>query len=198
MDEKNALSVAMWIPPPVGYRHRTFWFEVRSPNQDASVISFVMLNKIRCHAHFYFSANQITWSTLLIQIPIFNDSVDPDQLASSEANWSWSTLFAKAGHICLCWGFMAQSTQWSHVERGQFNKPHILSPETDNCPKWTILYRYSSHRIFMIPHNLHMCLHEEVTKKKKQKKKKKKNRFSELKSLVKSQLSCHFKFLSSR
>ena len=22
--------------------------------------------------------------------------------------------------ICLCWGFTAQSTQWSHVERGQF------------------------------------------------------------------------------
>ena len=24
---------------------------------------------------------------------------DPDQLASEEANWSGSTLFAKAGHI---------------------------------------------------------------------------------------------------
>ena len=22
--------------------------------------------------------------------------------------------------VCLCWGFMAQSTQWGHVERGQF------------------------------------------------------------------------------
>ena len=21
---------------------------------------------------------------------------------------------------CLCWGFTAQSTQWGHVERGQF------------------------------------------------------------------------------
>ena len=27
------------------------------------------------------------------------NSVDPDQLASSEANWSGSTLFAKAEHI---------------------------------------------------------------------------------------------------
>ena len=27
------------------------------------------------------------------------NSEDPDQLASSEANWSGSTLFAKAGHI---------------------------------------------------------------------------------------------------
>ena len=22
--------------------------------------------------------------------------------------------------VCLCWGFTAQSTQWDHVERGQF------------------------------------------------------------------------------
>ena len=23
-------------------------------------------------------------------------------------------------NACLCWGFTAQSTQWGHVERGQF------------------------------------------------------------------------------
>ena len=27
------------------------------------------------------------------------NSADPDQLSSSEANWSGSTLFAKAGYI---------------------------------------------------------------------------------------------------
>ena len=27
------------------------------------------------------------------------NSADPDQLASSEANWSGTSLFAKAGHI---------------------------------------------------------------------------------------------------
>ena len=26
------------------------------------------------------------------------NSADPDQLASEEASWSWSTLFAKAGY----------------------------------------------------------------------------------------------------
>ena len=26
----------------------------------------------------------------------------------------------QSGLVCLCWGFMAQSTQWGHVERGQF------------------------------------------------------------------------------
>ena len=29
------------------------------------------------------------------------NSVDPDQLASSEANWSESALFAKAWYICV-------------------------------------------------------------------------------------------------
>ena len=29
------------------------------------------------------------------------NSVDPDQLASSEANWSGSTLFARTGHVVL-------------------------------------------------------------------------------------------------
>ena len=29
------------------------------------------------------------------------NSADPDQLASSEANWSGSSLFAKAGHILI-------------------------------------------------------------------------------------------------
>ena len=32
-----------------------------------------MLNKLRCHTHFYFSANQISWSRLLIQIHILTD-----------------------------------------------------------------------------------------------------------------------------
>ena len=27
--------------------------------------------------------------------------------------------------ICLCWGFTAQSTQWGHVEHGQFTWPHF-------------------------------------------------------------------------
>ena len=31
-----------------------------------------MLNKLRCHANFQFSANRITWSTLLLQIHILN------------------------------------------------------------------------------------------------------------------------------
>ena len=179
----------------------------KSSRQTELDLTLVMLNKLRCHAHFKFPANQITWSMFLIEIHILmTNSADPDQLASSEANWSGSTLFAKTVHVlfskrrvklsnkpkrrkileqknlsrvdqgpvvqnlkkllanmtlkflprnmpntlmffaekmlaiaftffqeknqsiwkylsyfvCLCWGFTAQSTQWGHVERGQF------------------------------------------------------------------------------
>ena len=60
-----------------------------------------MLKKLRCHAQFQFSANQITWSSLLIKFTymyLMANSADPDQL---EANWSGSTLFAKAGYIWI-------------------------------------------------------------------------------------------------
>ena len=59
-------------------------------------LTLVMLNKLKCHTHFYSSDNQINWSRFTY---LLTNSADPDQLASSEANWSVSTLFAKVGHI---------------------------------------------------------------------------------------------------
>ena len=44
-----------------------------------------------------FKANKITYLTLVLLNPdmsFFANSVDPDQLASEEANWSGSALFA--------------------------------------------------------------------------------------------------------
>ena len=40
-----------------------------------NVLTLVMVNtsKLRCHTHFSFLANQITWSRFLIEIHIFND-----------------------------------------------------------------------------------------------------------------------------
>ena len=38
-------------------------------------LTLLMLNKLRCHAHFQFPANQITWSEFLIDIHIFNDKL---------------------------------------------------------------------------------------------------------------------------
>ena len=40
---------------------------------EAGILTIVILNKLRCHTHFWFSANQITWSKLLIQIHILNN-----------------------------------------------------------------------------------------------------------------------------
>ena len=52
----------------------------RSPFQDVHIcygyqlcLTLVMLNKLRRHAHFRLSANQITWFILLVQTHILND-----------------------------------------------------------------------------------------------------------------------------
>ena len=45
------------------------------------------------------------------------NSVDPDQLASSEANWSWSAPFSKAGHMA---GNDFNSLHWA--EKHQIKK----------------------------------------------------------------------------
>ena len=60
------------------------------------LFTLVLLNKLRCHTHFWLSANQITWSRVLIQIHILEDK----QLRSRSVGFfTGSTLFAKAGHI---------------------------------------------------------------------------------------------------
>ena len=48
-------------------------------------LSLVMLNKLRCHTHFKFSASHITWSRIVdtnSHAYIMTNSADPDQLAS--------------------------------------------------------------------------------------------------------------------
>ena len=41
--------------------------------EPCNILTLVLLNKLRSHAHFWFSANQITWFWILIQIHILND-----------------------------------------------------------------------------------------------------------------------------
>ena len=66
-----------------------------------NLLTFVLVNKLRCHAYFKYSASQITfvlgpvcWYMVTY---LMANSADPDQLASEEAKWSGSTLFAKTG-----------------------------------------------------------------------------------------------------
>ena len=60
------------------------------------------------------------------------NSADPDQLASEEANWSESTLFAKAGYI--------------RVQQDKGSAGYIFFPLVSLCPSWLfwkIEYRLS-------------------------------------------------------
>ena len=48
-------------------------------------------------------------------------SLEPPRLGgSNEYLQSMFLSWNKKNTVCLCWGFTAQSTQWGHVERGQF------------------------------------------------------------------------------
>ena len=63
-------------------------------------LTLVMLNKLRCYPTSNFQPIRLLdlccWYKLTFLI---TNSADPDQLASEEANWSGSTLFAKAVYI---------------------------------------------------------------------------------------------------
>ena len=48
------------------------------------------------------------------------NSVDPDQLAFSEANWSGSTLFAKAGYIRFSRTRINVSKKHHHDQEDEF------------------------------------------------------------------------------
>ena len=64
-------------------------------------LTLILRNNLISHTHFWLSANQITSYDVFVQIHKLNDknSVDPDQMASSEAIWSGPTLFAKVGVV---------------------------------------------------------------------------------------------------
>ena len=62
--------------------------------------NLVLLNTLRSHILFNFSANKIAWSRLLIYIHILNGKQWRSRsVGFLEANWSGSTPFAKAGYM---------------------------------------------------------------------------------------------------
>ena len=75
-------------------------FKISLPENWTSALTLVMLNKLRSHIHFNFQPirllDQGCWYRFTYWM---TNSADPDQLASSEANWSGSILFAKTGYI---------------------------------------------------------------------------------------------------
>ena len=51
---------------------------------------------------------------------LINDIVSFEQLSPELSFFEQLLVKITRGFVCLCWGFMAQSIQWGHVERGQF------------------------------------------------------------------------------
>ena len=82
---------------------------------------------------------------------LMTNSTDPDQLASSEANWSGSTLFAKTGHEVFCmrkvkWISFQKWLDVHERKKEMLNIPSPLlllpHPPTPNPPlvKWRNIY----------------------------------------------------------
>ena len=64
----------IWSGSPMSATHSFFLNTSAGRKMDLfKILTLIMLNKLRCYAHFYFSANQITWFRLLIQIHILHD-----------------------------------------------------------------------------------------------------------------------------
>ena len=65
---------------------------------DSQVLTLVMLNKFTPSSNF--QPIRLLYLDCCYKLTyLMANNVDPDQMASSEANWSGSILFAKAGHI---------------------------------------------------------------------------------------------------
>ena len=83
------------------------------------------------------------------------NSADPDQLASSEANWSGSTLFAKTGHVVFSkrrvkiLDLTAQSAVWSRNNAKKY--PTILIADSKD-PNHTVLNAQAD-----LTFTLHIC-----------------------------------------
>ena len=64
-----------------------------------SILTLVMLNKLKCHTHFQLSANQIAWSRLLIQIQILNNKQWRSRSVGffrSQLNWIYTVFKSSA------------------------------------------------------------------------------------------------------
>ena len=60
--------------PPLFINRQTFIIQSSTEKKiPRYMLALVMLNKLRCHTHFWFTTNQITWSGFLIEIHILYD-----------------------------------------------------------------------------------------------------------------------------
>ena len=104
------------------------WYVIFIKYSHAGWLTLVLLNKLRCHAHFYFSANQITWSRLLVQIQIFNGKQCRSRsVGFRQLIWIYTVCQGRVYPGSAGLGLMAQShcgIEWFcvHHDRDKVNK----------------------------------------------------------------------------
>ena len=93
------------------------------------LLTFLMLNKLRWDAHFWFPSSQISWSRFLIEIHIFNDKQSSSRwVGFFRTNWSGATLFAKTGHDMFSKrrvNLLTESQQWQYIKEN--DSDHFVS-----------------------------------------------------------------------
>ena len=81
------------------------------------------------------------------------NSADLNQLASSEANWYRSTLFAKTGHVIFSkrrikWNKNIQDSIGLHLDKSQkflFLHKNVCCGDSLEVPHWGIYIEYPQH-----------------------------------------------------
>ena len=109
----------------------------------ASFLTLAMLNKLRCHTHFYFPANQITWSGFLIEIHTFNETVQIQisWLLQKPTDLDLHCLQSQ-GMSCSAW----EGLKWIYSIRNAFGplRVHIRRSGLDGS------VRYMSEALFLL------------------------------------------------
>ena len=82
------------------------------------MLTLAMVNKLRCHAHFLFLANHITWSRLLIQIHLLYSNVTYETSDSQTKNYNRGTTLEWSMYVLGAWG----GGEGGAVLRSQFNR----------------------------------------------------------------------------
>ena len=90
-------------------------------NELPNILIFSCKNVSNCKSYSHFFSKKIS-----MYLPYFNIETLTFLLPKNFVKfWTIGPCIKSIYHIyfslfCLCWGFTAQSTQWGHVERGQF------------------------------------------------------------------------------
>ena len=87
------MNARQWRPRLPEHLYCLFIFHL----QKVGYLTLVMLNKLRCNAHFQLPANQINWFRFLIEIHIFNDKQCRSRsVGFRQLIWSYT---AKTGQV---------------------------------------------------------------------------------------------------